>query len=162
MTNKQQAAHLNQLVFSLLIIFLHLTHFGHILGHVKGTRSISYHLTRKTEGTDMHTEGWDPSILSHDQCALKCVTGKGAVVPLDSRVKIATAIPHLKVVEVGCCFQRRHHKSLFLKPPVLKGAIWTILPREPETFKPSLFNPLDLLQTSSFPEKVICRFCRLC
>lgn len=109
----------------------------------------------------MHTEGRDPSILSYDQCALKCVIGKGAVVLLDSRVKTATAIPHLKVVEVGCCFQSKHHKSLFLKPPVLKGAIWIILSREPETFKPSLFNPLDLLQTSSFAEKVIYRFCTL-
>lgn len=31
----------------------------------------------------MHTERWDPSILFYDQCAVKSVTGKGAVVPLD-------------------------------------------------------------------------------
>lgn len=93
----------------------------------------------------MHTERRDPSILFYDQCALKCVTGKEAVIPLDDRVKTATAVPHLKVVGVECCFQSRHHKPLFLNPPVLKGAIWTILPSEPETSEPSLFNPLDLL-----------------
>lgn len=70
------------------------------------------------------TEGWDPCILFHDWCALRCVTGK------DGRVQIARAIHPFEgeMLAVQCheCLQRRHHTPLLLEPTVLGGQSWAL------------------------------------
>lgn len=75
------------------------------------------------------TEGWDPLILFYDRYALRCVTGKEAVVPLDGRVQIARAVHPLK----GRCllYSAMSASKECPPPPVHVGQSW-LFPLENE------------------------------